>query len=348
MSRPPEGPKLRPNKKRQGTFYIYWTDPRTGRSRERSTGTGDLAEAHKIFSDWLSNRDTPLTWDGPRRAAQTSIADVLALYADGHVETEHVVGKETAGYAIAALLKWWGNRTCDYVKPETCRAYVRERTVSPATAARELSVLSAAIGYAHKNGKLIERPFVELPEKSPARARWLTRSEAAALLWASRHDPQARGHLPLFIMLALRTGARPAALFDLRWTQIDFSRNTINLNPPGRQQTSKRRPVIPVPRRLRWFLLKAHARAASPYVLSYRGKKLGSVKRAFARARERARLGADVIPYTLRHSAGTWLAQAGVDLWLIGGWLGHSHARTTELYLHHQPEYLAAARKVMD
>lgn len=348
MSRPPEGPKLRPNKKRQGTFYIYWTDPRTGRSRERSTGARDSAQAHQIFADWLADRDEPPQWDRPRRASQASIADVLAIYADGHADKLVEGGRKTLGYAIDALLKWWADRPCDFVKPETCRAYVRARDASPATAARELSVLSAALGYAHKNGKLIDRPFVELPPKSPGRERWLTRDEAARLLWESRRDPQARGHLPLFILLALATGARPAALFDLRWTQIDFDRNTINLNPAGRVQTNKKRPVIPMPRRLRWFLLRAHARASSPYVLAFRGRKLASVKRAFAGARERAGLGTDVLPYTLRHTCGTWMAQAGVDLWLIGGWLGHSQARTTELYLHHQPGHLAAARRVMD
>ncbi|HEX5321152.1 MAG TPA: site-specific integrase [Stellaceae bacterium] len=366
MPRAPEGPRLRPNPKRGGVFYIYWTDERTGRSRERSTGTRDSAQAHQIFADWIDGRDAPPRWDGPRRASQASIADVLAIYADGHAEQLVENGRKTLGYAIVALLKWWGGRTCDYVKPETCQAYARDRKAeieaqrergsrksasrpaSSGTAARELSVLSAALGYAHKNGKLLDRPFVELPAKGQGRDRWLARAEAAALLWESRRDPQARGHLPLFILLALATGARPAALFDLRWTQIDFDRDRINLNPAGRRQTAKRRPVIPMPRRLRWFLLRAHARASSPYVLSYRGQKLASVKRAFARARERAGLGPEVIPYTLRHTAGTWLAHAGVDLWLIGGWLGHSQARTTELYAHHSPNHLTAARKVMD
>src|SRR6185312_6221412 len=220
--------------------------------------------------------------------------------------------------------------------------------VKDSTTARELTVLRAALGHAHKNGKLIDRPFVELPARPPGRDRWLTRGEVAKLLWASRHDQQARGHLPLFILLAVATGARPGALFDLRWTQIDFDRDRIDFNPPGRKQTAKRRPIISIPRRLRWFLLRAHARATSPHVLSYRGQKLKGVRRAFRMARTRAGLAPDVIPYTLRHTAGTWLAQAGVDLHIVGGWLGHSSQRTTELYAHHSPEFLRAARKVMD
>jgi integrase len=299
---------------------------------------------------------------------------VLAIYAQEHA-AEHTASPETVGYAIKALLGWWGERTCDYVRPETCRAYVKARTtgkevmpnagqlssstrnnttppvtgaVAASTAGRELTVLRAALGYAHKNGKLIDRPFVELPPRPPGRDRWLTLSEAAALLWESRKDPQARLHLPLFILLALATGARPGALFDLRWTQIDFDRDRIDLNPPGRTRTTKGRPVIPMPRRLRWFLLRAHARATSPYVLSFHGRKLASVKKSFRRARERAGLGPEVIPYTLRHTAGSWLAQAGVDLWIIAGWLGHTQQRTTEIYAHHSPSHMAAARKVMD
>jgi integrase len=350
MSRPPEGPKLRPNRKRKGTFYIYFTDRATGRSRERSTGTRDRTEAHQIFARWLSERDDAPAWDGPRRAAQATIADVLAMYLEQHA-AEHTASPETAAASVKALLGWWGERTCDFIKPETCRLYVRARKaagIAEATAGRELTTLRAALGYAHKNGHLLDRPFVELPQRPPGRDRWLTRSEAARLLWESRREPHARHHLPLFILLGLATGARPSALFDLRWTQIDFDRDRIDFNQPGRRQTSKRRPIISIPRRLRWFLLRAHARASSPYVLSYGGHKLTRVKVAFRKARERAGLGPDVLPYTLRHTAGTWLAQAGVELWIIGGWLGHTQARTTELYAHHAPGFMQAARKVMD
>lgn len=372
MPRKSEGPQLRPNTKKDGIWYIYWTEKRAGRSvsRERSTGTRDRAEANRIFAEWLDagGGNDSIRWDGPRRAAQASIADVLAVYAQEHTAS-HTAAPERTGYAINALLSWWGERTCDYIKPETCRAYVRwrmsperpdksaatakrpdnngTRGVAESTAARELVVLRAALGYAFKNGKLVDRPFVEIPGKGPGRDRWLTRSEAARLLWESRRNTRARGHLPLFIMLALRTGARPGALFDLQWPQVDFTAGRIDFNPPGRKRTNKQRPIIPIPRRLRWFLLRAHARATSPYVLSYEGHKLADVGKAFETACVRAGL-TDVIPYTLRHSAGTWMAQRGVPLWQIGGWLGHSQEKTTELYSHHHPDHFEQARKVMD
>lgn len=350
MPRPPEGPKLRPNPKRSGTWYIYWTDPATGRSREHSTGTGDQGRASEYFAQWLARQgDTGAVWTGPRRATEVPVIDVLRLYAREHVASEKVVDKKRPAYAIAALAAWWDG-CCDTVLPQTCRAYARDRGARTGTARYELSMLRAALGFAHDNGKLVEdcRKRVEVPPTQPGRDRWLTRDEAAALLRASRHERLSRGHLPLFIMLALRTGARPAALFDLQWSQIDFINNRIDFNPPGRQRTSKGRPIISIPRRLRWFLLRAHARSSSPYVLSYGRHKLTTVKDSFRNARIRAGLGDDVVPYTLRHTCACWLAQAGVDLWVIGGWLGHSQARTSELYLHHHPSFLGEARKVMD
>lgn len=53
-------------------------------------------------------------------------------------------------------------------------------------------------------------------------------------------------------------------------------------------------------------------------------------------------------PHTLRHTAGTWMAQGGVDLWKIAGWLGHSVERTTELYAHHHPDYLTDAADALE
>jgi integrase len=350
MPRPTTGPKLRPNPKRGGLWYIFWTDER-GRGRERSTGTRDHREAAAIFAEWLGIRARPLDWSGPGRTSETRIADVLKLYADEHVASDAVASKATALHSIDTLALWWGERTCDYVRKETCRAYVRDRVAAgwrDSTAARELTVLRAALHYAHGAGKLLDPPAVELPSRPPGRDRWLTRSEAAQLLWEARRDPQARDHLTHFILLGLATGARSGALFELQWSQVDFIGNLINFNPPGRKQTNKARPKIPIPRRLRWFLLRAHARATSTYVLAYNGKQIKSVKKSFRNARIRAGLGDDVIPYTLRHTCGTWMALAGVDLWTIGGWLGHSHTKTTELYAHHHPGYQEEARKVMD
>lgn len=55
----------------------------------------------------------------------------------------------------------------------------------------------------------------------------------------------------------------------------------------------------------------------------------------------------DVTPHTLRHTAGTLLAQAGIDFFMIAKLLGHSVAKTTELYAHHRPDYLRPASEIL-
>lgn len=168
------------------------------------------------------------------------------------------------------------------------------------------------------------------------RDRWLTRQEAAALLDACRLP-----HLRLFVLLALHTAARRGAILDLTWFQVDLDRGRIDYNAPGRTQTRKRRPVVPINAPLRDALVAARAGARSPYVVEYRGERVASVRRAFAAACRAAGL-AGVIPHTLRHTAATWMAQAGVPLSTVAGVLGQSIARTTERYIKHHPDYLRA------
>ncbi len=79
-------------------------------------------------------------------------------------------------------------------------------------------------------------------------------------------------------------------------------------------------------------------------MLAYRGASVGDVKKGFNSAAARAGL-PHVTSHTLRHTAGTWMAQRGVPLREIAGYLGHSDARTTELYAHHHPDYLRTARE---
>jgi integrase len=55
-----------------------------------------------------------------------------------------------------------------------------------------------------------------------------------------------------------------------------------------------------------------------------------------------------VTPHTLRHTCGTWLAQKGVPLFQIGGWLDHSDGRATELYAHHHPDFQEEALAAMN
>ncbi|MGB8313154.1 MAG: hypothetical protein WCE69_01560, partial [Aestuariivirga sp.] len=55
--------------------------------------------------------------------------------------------------------------------------------------------------------------------------------------------------------IALNTWARPEAILDLSVrAQVDFEHSLIDLNPPSRKQTKKRRPIIRLTENLRGWL----------------------------------------------------------------------------------------------
>lgn len=344
MPRPNRGPYLNYVKSR-GRWYIQWSE--AGRTRQLSTGTGDSSEAQDALALFIQDRKRADRPRGPRDPGAFPIADALTLYGTEHAP--QAADPQRIGYAIGALVPFWGERMAGDITRETCRAYVRERGKAPGTIRRELATLRAALNYAKDEGQLTYVPTVHLPPKPEGKDRWLRRGEAAALLNAARNGhASTRPYLPLFILIALYTGARKGAILSLRWPQIDLVAERINFNEAGRKRTSKGRAHLPIPKRLLTFLRLARQRGTDlGHVIHRDGARLDNMKRAFNSACTDAGLG-DVTPHTLRHTCGTWMAQRGVPLDKIGGWLGHSDSRTTQLYAHHHPDFMEEARNAAD
>lgn len=332
--------------RKRASFYIQWYEG--GAKRQLATGTDDRSAAEAALASFITERQRRERPIGPSDPSSFPIELALALYGAEHAPT--TAAPERIGHAIDALAGFWGTSTADAITEATCRAYLKHRARSAGTVRRELGVLRAALFYAHRHGRITRVPHVFLPEKPDGKDRWLTRSEAARLLAAALHSrSDARLYLPLFILMGLYTGQRKEAILSLRWPQVSFGiSGRIDFNPPGRKRTNKGRAVIPMPEKLTVHLRHARERGSDlGYVLHRDGHRLGDLKRSFATACTDAGLD-DVTPHTLRHTCGTWLAQKGVPMFQIAGWLGQSNARTTELYAHHHPDFFAAAKRAID
>jgi hypothetical protein len=168
-----------------------------------------------------------------------------------------------------------------------------------------------------------------------ARARAVDRR--AGSLWDAAKTDYARA----FLLLLTGTAARPKAVLELTRFQCDIERRLINLNPPGRTQTKKRRPVVPMCDALAAWIATA---PAGPLV-QYRGKPVLKLNATWRAMRQRAELGPDVVPYSVRHTIATEMRARGVLELEIAGFLGHSmpNFRTTGRYAKYAPDYLGKA-----
>lgn len=376
MSRPEKGARLwlRPEKRKaNGTLRerAVWVI-RDG-SRKVSTGCPpeDRAGAERALGEHLADKYKPNRARG-RHPSEILIADVLAIYLTD-IAPRHAREDETK-QRVLTLDAWWAEKTLAEVNGTNCRAYVEHRTrqawkaarpektgpaprmVTAAAARRELEDLRAAINHHRREGLCSEIVSVVLPPRADARERWLTRSEAARLLWAAWRARQVMRdkatlravgrHVARFILVGLYTGTRSAAICGAALMptvgrgHVDLEQGVFYRRAVGRRQTKKRQPPVKLPPRLLAHMRRWAARGlARKTVVEWNGKPVDSVRKGFAAAVEAAGLGADVTPHILRHTCATWLMQGGVNLWDAAGFLGMTVQQLEATYGHHHPDY---------
>jgi integrase len=328
-----------------------------GEHRE-STGCGTENDrgAEKALADYIARKHVAQAESGLRPPAAIPVGDVLALYARD-VAPEHARPSET-GQRITALLSFFGDKVLSDINGQLCRAYVAHRGTDGA-ARRELEDLRAAINHHRREGLCSAIIEVVLPAAAAPRERWLTRSEAARLVWAAWRyrevqkgfatGRRSRQHIARFVLVALYTGTRAGAVCGaaLQPTEnhgwIDLARGVFYRRPQGRQETKKRQPPIPLPPELLGHL-RRWKRRGQRFCVEWNGEPVKAIRKGFAAAARTAGLGPDVTPHTLRHTAATWLMQQGTDAWEAAGYLGMTIEMLSHRYGHHHPDHLSGAR----
>ena len=298
----------------------------------------ERAAAERRLGEYLAEKYEPPRSDDPL------IADTLALYARDHVP-HTATARYSIVYHLKHLLEWWDVKRVSAISAVTCREFTRA-TGSASWARRCLETLRAAIRYYAAAKRIPLQVTIVMPPRPEPRARWLTRSEVARLLWAARRHE----HLKRFILVAIYTGSRSKNILGLRWDMIDLVGGVMRRRPYGTPETSKKRaPPVRLGRRIlthlrRWRRLDD---PRSPLVVHYNG---AQIRRTFTAtwpaAVAKAGLGKDVTPHVLRHSRATWLLQRGVDPWQAAGHLGMTVGMLTRTYGHHAPDWQKDAAEV--
>jgi integrase len=313
-----------------------WFDHVSRQTKRASLGTADFQDAKIKLAEWVV-KHAEMRHEKP----QSVLLDTIFVrYYDGHAQNTR--SAEVARYALAKWSDFFVGRTVAELTLKRQEAFVKnlqEEGVSPGTIHRIFSAGIAALHYSYKHQEIASVPYVQKPPRGGKRERKLTLAESAALFDAATDD-----HIFMFLLLAYNTLARPEALLELQPFQVDLDSRLIRLNPPGREQTKKYRPVVPITKTLLPWLRQAQG----AFYVNWHGKPVKKINKAFRTTRERAGLDDQVVPYTIRHTMATELRKRKVPAWELQGLMGHRTAGTTETYAEYDPDYQGKAVGAID
>lgn len=237
------------------------------------------------------------------------------------------------------LCQYFGGKSFIQISPLLVEKFKRERRDSvtrygrqrrPASVNRELATLSRIFSLAIDNGILVSNPCrkVRKLRENNERKRYLTFEEETRLMAALTG---LRFHIKPLVTVAIHTGMRKGELLNLRWEHVDFVRGIIHIT---NTKTDRNRDV-PMNSEVREIMLGLQPETTEGYVFRNpkTGGKLIDVKKAFNSAVREAGI-SDFKFHDLRHTAGTRLADAGADAFVIAEVLGHASLQMTKRYTH--------------
>jgi integrase/recombinase XerC len=291
--------------------------------------------------------------------AEEEIAAFLAYLAEVERASPHTVrgyGGDLKQLATFAEAYDPGRRITAFTAADLRHflVYLRERGVSPRTAARKLSTFRRFYKYLRQKGVVAENPAEALrtPKFSAGLPTYLNVEEAAAVLdgaeaaaralprknyknEAARRKAAARAVRDWAILeLLYGAGIRVGELVALKMGDVDVPRELATVIGKGDKMR-----VVPVGAKaaaavaeyLRTREALEPARGRKALFLNDRGGPLTSrsVHRLVARTG-----GPGTSPHTWRHTFATHMLGAGADLETIRELLGHENVATTAIYAH--------------
>lgn len=320
-----------------------WYDSRTRQTRRVSLGTRDFQEASLQLATWVVGNDKA---GGETRQDKVLIEQVLLNYWFEHAQK--LPSASTAWNGLAYWQEYWRGGTVAHITPHAqkqFRKWLAAKGMDEGGIDRVLSDGRAALNRAVKWQELASAPHIfSLQTAEDKRSRQPMGRPIGPKEMALLVDVANSRHMLMYLLIAINTLARPAAVLDLRGAQLDDAHDRVDLNPPGRRQNKKHRPILAVTPTLRPWL-KTVEDPRQRYVAYGRGP-IKSISTAWDLLIEEAGLDDRVTPYSIRHGMAREMRKRKVPKEQISIFLGHlpkDSDATTSIYAPYDPEYCSDA-----
>ncbi len=229
------------------------------------------------------------------------------------------------------LPRWGACQVAALTRTDVAALHTKLGRRTPYEANRTLALLSKMFELARRWGFVPEghsNPARDIDRFGEAkRDRWITPEELPRLAQAINEEanPVARHALWLYLL----TGCRKTEILKAKWDDVDLSRAELRLP----ETKAGRVHYLPLSAPALALLRSIPRADGSPYLLPGRGLSghLVNIQKPWTRVRAAAGV-ADVRLHDLRRTVGSWLAQSGNSLHLIGKVLNHSNQSTTAIY----------------
>jgi len=216
--------------------------------------------------------------------------------------------------------------------------------VAPATTRKRLTILGTIFKCARRWGVLDVNPAADLekPSEPAHRTRYLSREEFERL------RDHAEPWLRPILTVAVLTGARLKEVAGLRWEHLDREAGLLFISEDNKTGKPRGVPMSEPVRKILDEIPGGRFKREGFVFISPEGEPYASRReRNRISQRTKATAKAAKLPgvtfHVLRHTSGSWLAQAGYSEVQIAALLGHATTATTKRYMHLSPGHLRCA-----
>ena len=286
-----------------------------------------------------SNKVRALRAEANRRVGYTPQAKSKAF--GDFVRTDFLVWSQAQNkpnthkrYSVSSrvLERFFGTMKLDRISTAHIEQFkiARLKECSPSGVNRDLAALRLMLNFAVRNGYVRASPFkgVRLLKEGPGMMRILSPEEEEAYLQAAY--PRLRD----IAVLILDTGMRPEEVYHIRGENVHLERSYIFV-PGGKTVFARRN--IPLTQRAAEVLRR---RMNDGYLFSHRKHAhlpITQVNRGHTNTLKKLDFAFRL--YDLRHTYGSRMAMAGVDLPTLKELMGHSSIAMTVRYVHPTPAH---------